>query len=110
MTSHLFESFAQMICDIPTKGMLKAIELERQMLKNDLLYKRTADKEAASIFNFCEFIKAVEDQDCLAPVVLPADHVVGYRKILNRLIEAGELPVVAQKQFELTFASPAGRP
>ncbi|HTX22076.1 MAG TPA: hypothetical protein VMD27_09515 [Candidatus Aquilonibacter sp.] len=103
MKTQLFEAFAEMIDDLPAKGILKAIERERQMLKDDLLYKRVTAEEVASIFSFCEFIKAVTEEDEMIPVELPEDQVVCFRKIVRRLVEAGELPVHAEEQFDLTF-------
>lgn len=104
MKTRVFESFAEMIDGVPAKGILKAAELERQMLKNDLLYKRVLDKDVASIFSFCEFIKAVVDKDNMLTFDLPKTHTAFYRKTVMRLIEAGELPVVAQEQFDRTFS------
>jgi hypothetical protein len=70
-----------------------------------LLYKRVADKDVASIFSLCEFIKAVVDEDNILTFDLPKTHTAFYRKTLMRLIEAGELPAVAQEQFDRTFSS-----
>lgn len=94
-----------MIDDIPAEGILKVIELERQMLKDDLLYKRVSDEEVASIFSFCEFIKSVTEEDDMIPVELPGNQIVCFRKIVMRLVEAGELPARAKEQFDLTFPS-----
>ncbi len=93
-----------MIDELPAGGILKAVELERQMLKNDLLYKRVSDEDVASIFNFCEFLKAVAEADEIVPIKLPPHHTAFYRKTVGRLIEAGELPAVAKEQFDLTFS------
>ena len=105
MKTELFEAFAEMIDGIPTAGILKAIERERQMLKDDLLYKRVSVKEVASIFSFCEFIKAVTEEDGMVPVELPENQIVSFRKIVMRLVDAGELPASAKEQFDLTFPS-----
>jgi hypothetical protein len=104
MKTKLFEAFAEMIDDLPPKGMLTAIELERQMLKDDLMYKRVSDEEVASIFSFCEFIKAITEEDIMIPVELPENQIACFRKIVRRLVEAGELPGRAQEQFDLTFS------
>jgi len=105
MKTRLFEVFAEMINGIPAEGILKVIELERQMLKNDLLYKRVSDEEVASIFSFCEFIKTITEGDNMNPIELPENQIVCFRKIVMRLVEAGELPVRAKEQFDLTFSS-----
>src|SRR5258708_21981342 len=103
MKTQIFEAFAEMIDGIPAEGILKAVELERLMLKDDLLYKRVSDEDVASIFNFCEFLKAVPEEDSIVPIELPPNHTAFYRKTVMRLIEAGELPGVAKEQFDLTF-------
>ena len=105
MKTQVFESFAEMIDGVPAKEILKVAELERQALKNDLLYKRVSDKDVASIFSFCEFMKAVVDKDNVLTFDLPKTHTAFYRKTVMRLIEAGELPAAAQEQFDRTFAS-----
>jgi hypothetical protein len=105
MRTHLFEAFAEMVDGLPDEGILKAIELERQMLKDDLLYKRVSDEEVASIFIFCEFIKTVVEEDAMIPTELPTDQIACFRKIVMRLIRAGELPFTAREQFDLTFSS-----
>ena len=105
MKTQVFESFAEMMDGVPAKEILKAAELERQALKNDSLYKRVLDKDVASIFSFCEFMKAVVDEDNILTFDLPKTHTSFYRKTVMRLIEAGELPRVAQEQFDRTFSS-----
>jgi hypothetical protein len=105
MKTNIFESFVEILNGIPASGMLKAIELERQVLKDDLAYKRVSGgEELASIFSFCEFVKAVAEKDMITPVSLSMTHVVGYRTIVMRLIEAAELPATALEQFNLTFS------
>lgn len=105
MKTELFETFAEMIKGIPAGEILKAIELERLMLKDDLLYKRVSDEELASIFSFCEFVKSVTEADNLIPMELPGNQIRCFRKIVMRLVEAGELPVRAKEQFDLTFCA-----
>jgi hypothetical protein len=105
MKTQVFESFAKMINSIPAEGILNAVELERQMLKDDLLYKKVSDEDVASIFSFCEFLKAVTEEDDLIPIELPPSHMAFYRKTVRRLIEAGELPVAAKEHFDRTFSS-----
>jgi hypothetical protein len=103
MKTQVFESFAKMINGIPAEGILNAVELERQMLKDDLLYKRVSDEDVASIFSFCEFLKAATEEDNIIPIELPPSHTAFYKKTVMRLIEAGELPAAAKKHFDLTF-------
>jgi hypothetical protein len=103
MKNQLFEAFAEMLDGMPARAMLSAIERERLMLKDDLLYKRVSDEDVAAIFSFCEFIKAVTENDRMIPVELPANEIECFRKIMLRLILAGELPASAREQFDVFF-------
>jgi|GEM_PF-3818859 hypothetical protein len=103
MKTNIVKYFLELLEGIPAKGIPLVIELEREMLMDDSLHERIADGEVASIFIFCEFVKAVSDKDMITPVALPKSHVAGYKTIVMRLIEAGELPATALEQFYLTF-------
>jgi hypothetical protein len=106
MSGHLFESFAGMISSIPAKGIPRAVELEGRMLEDDLEHKRTSPTEdVTSILMFNLFIKTTLQQVPMLPVMVSADHVGLYRKVVIELIEAGELPQEAKEQFETTFSS-----
>ena len=101
-----FKSFAEMIDNISAKAIPKAIELEQQMLEDDLLHERISSaREAASILSFCRFITALIQGENVSSGALPAVHIVFYRKIVARLIEARELPFNAKEQFDATFSS-----
>jgi hypothetical protein len=106
MPLYLFESFSKMIDQTPARGVLLAIELQRQMIEDDLSSKRSLIlKEAASILDFCGFIEVARaGLNTFLTCAVPADHVVFYRKIVGRLIEAGELPSYAKKQFDAAFS------
>jgi hypothetical protein len=116
MKTELFEAFAEMIEGVSAGNIVKDIELERLALKDNLLYKRVSAEEVASIFSFCEFVKSVTEEDNdLIPIELPGNQIARFRKIVTRLIEAGELPACAIKQFDLTFSpgllkAPANQP
>jgi hypothetical protein len=106
MKAPLFESFKRMMEHIPPKAMVKAIELEHEMLEDDLLYKRVAEtRDIFSILSFCKFINAVAQKDNILPVALPARQVAFYRAVVNQLIRGGELPFDAKEQFDFTFCS-----
>src|ERR1700722_12629437 len=58
---HLFEIFSETIGDIPAKGILWAIEMERWMIQDDLVNKRTLSiLDTISILRFCNFLKAAK--------------------------------------------------
>jgi hypothetical protein len=82
-------------------------ELERQMLQNDLLEKRTLPFAAVhSILTFCDFLKNAPSGLHTISSALPLEHIAFYRKTVARLIEIGELPFEATELFDETFASP----
>jgi hypothetical protein len=73
------------------------------MLKDDLLQRRVEEQDLVTISNFCEFVKAASIGETIYPVELPPNYRMDCRKIILRLIEAGELPSTAQEQFNITF-------
>jgi hypothetical protein len=106
MSVQLFQSFSEMIDKIPAKGVLTAVELERQMLQNDLVAKRTLPfKAVQSILAFCNFLKNTVSGVHSVSTVLPLQHISFYRKTIERLVQAGELPVEAGKLFDETFSA-----
>jgi hypothetical protein len=88
---------------MPAKKILKTIEIEGQMLKDESLQQKVEEQDLATISSFCEFVKAASVGEVISPVELPLNYRKDCRKIILRLIEAGELPSVAQEQFNLTF-------
>jgi hypothetical protein len=106
MSVQLFESFSEMIDKIPAKGVLVAVELERQMLQNDVAAKRTLPFVAVhSILSFCNFLKHTVSGVDSVSTALPLQHINFYRKTIERLIEAGELPCEAKELFDETFSA-----
>lgn len=104
MKTRLFETFVEMIDHIPAEGILKAIDLQHEMLEVDLRYKRATETvEVLSILCFCQFIEAVLDDERVFPVKLPTGHVEFYRNVVTRLIEADKLPIDARDQFDDAF-------
>lgn len=95
-----------MLETLPAKVVLKAVELERQMIKADLEHKRTLPiKEAQSILIFCFFLTSAASGTQIPPIGLPIQHVTFYRKTVDRLVAAGELPFHAREQFDATFSA-----
>jgi len=107
MNNNLFESFSKKIEAIPADGIIPAVELERRILADDLAHSRTvAIKEVRSILSFCRFIEAAQSGITLSPTVLPATETAFYRRTMERLVEAGELPFGAKEKFDATFSPP----
>ena len=102
----IFESFRSMIHQMPPKAILMAIERQGRMMENDLVNERNLNEgEAVSVLNFCRFIKAASSGlNVPSPCVVPVGHVAFYRKIVAKLIEAGDLPAYAKNQFDEVFA------
>jgi hypothetical protein len=93
-----------MIDSVPAKGVLKAVARECQMVQNDLARKRTLPPgDARSILAFHKFLKSAADGICITPTTLPIQHIIFYKKTVERLIEAGELPYEAKEQFHETL-------
>lgn len=104
MNLRLFESFCEMLESIPSKALLRALDAERRMVEDDLEKKRTEpDEYVTSILSFCNcLIRAVTGGYVSLPA-LPVEHCAFYRKIVHRLVEAGELPPEMVTQFDQIF-------
>lgn len=105
MRLHLFETFCKTIKSIPAKGVFKVIELEQRMIERDLAFNRIRSiGAAASILNFCHFLKAMKIGADIFPSVLPVEHVPFYRETVERLVAAEELPANAKDRFDAIFS------
>lgn len=94
-----------MVRKLPAQGILRSLDLECQMLKNDIESNRVPlPADAFSIFYFREFVHAIKlgrTLNCGRP--MPADHVEFFRETIVRLVQAGELPQAAMDQFDDAF-------
>ncbi|MDR3455839.1 MAG: hypothetical protein P4N60_00215 [Verrucomicrobiae bacterium] len=103
MKLSLFDSFADMIGTIPVGAILRTLEREQRMIEEDLAYQRPVSlKEAESILNFCYYVEAVREglPGWAFTLPLPPEHLTFYRKTLDRLITAQELPPGARAEFD----------
>src|ERR1700691_1381187 len=105
----VFELFAKVIRGLPPQGILKALEIECLMLKNDLEnHHLPLPEDAFSIFYFREFVRAIALGHILHPVKpLPPDHIEFYKETIVRLVKANELPQAALDQFDYAFVRAA---
>lgn len=104
MNSGLFESFCEMLESIPTKAVLRAADAERKMVAEDLEKKRTEpDEYVTSILSFCDFLIRAVTGGYISLPSLPVEHCAFYRKVVHRLVEAGELPPEMITQFDGIF-------
>jgi len=104
MGVQLFEKFAEMIEKLPTKAVVSAVQLERQMLEKDLAQKRTLPiSEVRSITAFCSFLENASDAIRAPKASVPIQHLGFYRSTVRRLVEGGELPCEAGALFDHAF-------
>jgi len=100
----LFESFCEMLESIPTKAVLRAVDAERKMVEDDLDKKRTErDEYVSSVLGFCNFLMLAVCGIYVSIISLPSRHRATYRKIVQRLVDAGEVPAEIVAQFDRIF-------
>jgi hypothetical protein len=105
MTDGLFESFCELLETLPASHVLKAAEAERTRLEDDLTRKRIVCRdEARSVASFCDFVTAAARGVHYSFPELPVEHCAYYRKVVQRLVEAEELPASARNDFEVSFS------
>jgi hypothetical protein len=106
MGVQLFDKFAEMVEKLPAKAVLRALQLQRQMLEDDLAQKRTLPMaDARSIIAFSHFIENVSDPVEIPKVGVPIQHLGLYRNTVKRMIEDGELPLEAASRFDNAFGA-----
>lgn len=104
MNSGVFESFCEMLESIPIKAVLRAADAERRMVEDDLEKGRTErDENSLSVLSFCDFLLRAVSGGYISLPALPVEHCAFYRKIVHRLVEAGELPPEIVEQFDRIF-------
>ena len=102
----LFERFAEMVEKLPARAILKAVQLERQMLESDLAQKRALPMaDARSIMAFCDFLQHGPAITRVSRISIPIQHVGFYRSTVKRLVQDGELPYQAGEVFEHSFSA-----
>ena len=100
----LFESFCEMLDSIPTKAVLRAVEAERRMVEDDLENKRTeCDQYVVSVLAFCNFLTLAVCGMYSSVAALPVEHCAYYGKVVQRLVDAGELPSTSAEYFNRIF-------
>jgi len=110
MSSGLFESFCEMLESVPIKAVVRAADAERKMVEEDLEKKRAEpDEDIASVLSFCNFLTLSQNGGHVSLPALPVEHCALYRKIVRRLVEAGELPSESTNEFEGAFSNALSR-
>ena len=106
MNAGLFETFCEMLESIPIKAVVRAADAERRMVEEDLETKRTEpDEYVTSVLSFCNFLVLGVRGIYASLPALPVAHCAFYRKIVQRLVEAGELLFETIGWFEGIFRS-----
>jgi hypothetical protein len=94
-----------MIDIIPARAVFRACVIEQRMIQEDLADDRDLPlDDTVSILSFCHFLEAARLGGHISACVLPAKHMLFYRKTVVRLINAGELNQNAKKQFDDVFS------
>jgi hypothetical protein len=106
MGAQLFDRFAEMIQQMPPKAVLRAVQLEKQMLENDMAQKRTLPMaEVRSIVAFCGFLENAAGTISAPKISVPIQHLGFYRSTIKRMVEGGELPNEVRVLFESVFSA-----
>lgn len=101
----LFESFCEMLESIPIKAVLRAADAERKMVEEDLKKKRAEPDECiVSVLGFCNFLSLAVRGIYASLPALPFEHRTFYARIVQQLVDAGELPVEIKSHFERIFS------
>lgn len=90
---------------LPPQEILKALELECKTLEKDLEYHHLSTPEDYySIFCFRQFVRMSQHNELMrCSTSLPPEHIKFYKQIIDRLVDANELPSSAIEQFGITF-------
>ena len=106
MNQGYFESFAQTVEGLPARAIFRAAEIERRMLEDDVTSKRiTLNSEEFSVLDFCHFLEAVRLGTDTVPNAMRPEHAAFYRRVVETLVRAGELPSDAKERFDAAFSS-----
>lgn len=91
---------------LPPAAAMKAAAVERRMLEEDARMGRGGRSgDASSVLAFCRFLESAGKGNPATCREVPAEHLASYAKIVQKLVEAGELPPSAKDEFEATKAS-----
>ncbi|HEX3628079.1 MAG TPA: hypothetical protein VH280_21925 [Verrucomicrobiae bacterium] len=101
----VFGTVSKMVSSLPVEAIIRALDLQCRMLKDDLDHSRLVlDEDVSSILQFNQFIGTVKNgQASFRAKLLPLDHLEFYRETLIKLIQAKELPAATMEQFTKAF-------
>ncbi|HXS68242.1 MAG TPA: hypothetical protein VN761_05330 [Candidatus Polarisedimenticolia bacterium] len=97
----LFESFCELLENIPIKAVVRAADAERKMVEDDLRNKRTEpDENVTSVLGFCNFLTLAVHGSHPSLPGFPYEHRVFYASVVRRLVDAGVLSPEFKGEFE----------
>lgn len=106
MSSRIFEVFCEMLENLPAGAVLKAVSAERRMIEGDLERTRAApNHEENSILAVCRFIEVVAEQRPDSLPEMTVDQWAVCRRVVQRLIAAGELPRSIETHLDALFSA-----
>ena len=106
MRLSLFGPLEDTIEAMPVCAIITTLERVSRMWQDDLACDRPMPvREIESLQSFCDFVKAAKEQlpVPLSATTFPLHHLGLYKKIIERLVGAGELPDGTLTQFETVF-------
>ena len=90
-----------MIDSLPPEAVLKAAVMELRTLNEELAWGRTVPNEDTTfIRSFCRFLESATHGRLVLSRTMPMEHWTFYERTVERLVEAGELPLKAKEDFE----------
>ena len=101
MNHRPFEVFCEMIDGLAAEAVVKAAATEQRLLNEDLASGRTVPSEDTSfIRSFCRYLEGAAHGRLILPRAMPIGHWLFYGRTVERLVEAGELPLKAKEDLE----------
>jgi len=90
-----------MMDTLPAVAAKKAATVERRVLEEDTAMGREESvSETASILAFCRFLESAGDDNAGFPPSIPSEHWPHYARIVQKLVQAGELSPALKDRFE----------
>ena len=101
----IFNAFSRVIRKLPAPAILRALDAECKMLRDDMEhYRYGLTEDTLSILCFRGFVQMVKTDNVMRCCLqMPLDHVQFYKETIVRLVQAGELGPSAMNQFEYAF-------
>lgn len=90
---------------MPLPALVEFAEKQRKMIEQDFTDRKfPLTEEDFSIINFCRFVEAMAKGSDMPSCIVPYEHERFYRGVIQRLVDARELPIYAVRQFDAAFS------